>query len=430
LYDAAGTKLRKTVRTNGTVTYVQDYLAGGIEYRQTGAAGTKRVESVFHPEGRYFNVNAEVSTTISWRREYNIKDHLGNTRVVITDRDADGVLDITGSAATNEVLQEQHYYAFGLGFEGPWVQNDAASRDNKYLYNGKELNDDFGLGWNDYGARWYDPAIARWGGVDPLADKMRSSSTFIYSLNNPLRYIDPTGLAPTDIVYFNLNGEEVYRKVTPEVHKTFVATTSGDSYLKNQADLNANLGWNTTAFEEAKMPGVITMELNGNQPENPEYQSLDHEIAAQTHLFNRDLEAGNLNFDNEHYQVGEKATELDPNLVKSLAYKESGLGLGQAVSTKPSDVLSMYNPGDAAGKAKIGLTSSDISSGGTTSSSIKYGIKWLHFKGYVSADGKTKDFKGWFVAITRFGPGKKEPKYLEVVMSIYNSVRPATPNDY
>jgi RHS repeat-associated protein len=177
---------------------VQDYLAGGIEYRQTRAAGTKRVESVFHPEGRYFNVNAEVSSTISWRREYNIKDHLGNTRVVITDRDADGVLDITGSAATNEVLQEQHYYAFGLGFEGPWVQNDAASRDNRYLYNGKELNDDFGLGWNDYGARWYDAGIARWGAVDPLADQddQIDKSVFAYAWNDPINLVDPDGQNP------------------------------------------------------------------------------------------------------------------------------------------------------------------------------------------------------------------------------------------
>ncbi len=193
LYDAAGTKLRKTVRTNGSVTYVQDYLAGGIEYRQNGT-GSKRVESVFHPEGRYFNVNAEVSTTISWRREYNIKDHLGNTRVVITDRDGDGVLDITGSAATNEVLQEQHYYAFGLGFEGPWVQNDGASRDNRYLYNGKELNDDFGLGWNDYGARWYDAAVGRWNGVDPKAQKYINLSGFAYVGNNPMIYWDPNGM--------------------------------------------------------------------------------------------------------------------------------------------------------------------------------------------------------------------------------------------
>jgi len=30
---------------------------------------------------------------------------------------------------------------------------------NRYQYNGKELTSDLGLNWNDYGTRWYDPAI-------------------------------------------------------------------------------------------------------------------------------------------------------------------------------------------------------------------------------------------------------------------------------
>jgi RHS repeat-associated protein len=192
LYDAVGTKLRKTVKVGATVQYVQDYLSGGIEYRQNGT-GVKRVESVFHVEGRYYNTNVDASNTLAWRREYNIKDHLGNTRVVISDRNANGVLDITSTASTSDVLQENHYYAFGLGFEGPWVQNDAASRDNKYQYNGKELNDDFGLNWSDYGARWYDAAIGRWGGVDLLSSKFSSWSPYNYVLCNPMQNTDPDG---------------------------------------------------------------------------------------------------------------------------------------------------------------------------------------------------------------------------------------------
>ena len=129
----------------------------------------KRVESVFHAEGRYYNTNVDASSTIAWRKEYNFKDHLGNTRLVFTDRNANGVVDITGTASTSDVLQENHYYAFGLAFEGAWLQNDATARDNAYQYNGKELNNDFGLGWTDYGARWYDAGIGRWNAVDKLA---------------------------------------------------------------------------------------------------------------------------------------------------------------------------------------------------------------------------------------------------------------------
>jgi len=196
LYDATGSKLRKTVKVGGVVQYVQDYL-GGMEYRQTGA-GVKRVESVFHDEGRYYNTNVDASNTLSWRREYNFRDHLGNTRLVFTDRNGNGVVDITGTASTSDVLQENHYYAFGMAFEGAWLQNDASIRDNKYQYNGKELNDDFGLNWNDYGARWYDAAIGRWNGVDPLADHPNQVDRSPYSSfwNNPIMYDDPDGQCP------------------------------------------------------------------------------------------------------------------------------------------------------------------------------------------------------------------------------------------
>ena len=67
---------------------------------------------------------------------------------------------------------------------------------NQYLYNGKELNDDFGLDWNDYGARWYDSSIGRWGGVDPLAEDYEGWSGYNYVMGNPLKFVDPDGMAP------------------------------------------------------------------------------------------------------------------------------------------------------------------------------------------------------------------------------------------
>jgi RHS repeat-associated protein len=193
LYDAAGNKLRKTTKTGATVQYVQDYFPGGIEYRQTGT-GVKRVESVYHAEGRYYNTNVDASNTIAWRKEYSFRDHLGNTRLAFSDRNANGIVDITGTASTSDILQENHYYSFGLAFEGAWLQNDSGVRDNAYTYNGKELNSDFGLGWIDYGARWYDASIGKWGTVDPLSEDAPAWTPYRYAFNNPLTYVDPDGL--------------------------------------------------------------------------------------------------------------------------------------------------------------------------------------------------------------------------------------------
>ena len=77
------------------------------------------------------------------------------------------------------------------------------------MYNGKELQSDCGLGWYDYGARFYDPSIARWNAVDPLADISEniSWSPYTYVWNNPLINIDPDGRSgQTTIVGDNEDG--------------------------------------------------------------------------------------------------------------------------------------------------------------------------------------------------------------------------------
>ena len=65
---------------------------------------------------------------------------------------------------------------------------------NEYKYNGKMFQDELGLNWLDYGARFYDGVICRFHTIDPLSEKFSHQSPFIYANNNPSNLIDYMGL--------------------------------------------------------------------------------------------------------------------------------------------------------------------------------------------------------------------------------------------
>ena len=182
IYDATGKKWRKVINDNGVETY-RDYI-DGAEY-QNGQ------QDIIHFTEGYTQRDATTDGDANWKGwvyKYTLKDHLGNTRVTYSDRDNNGIVAVSG------IEQVNSYYAFGLNMEGSW---NGASGAFKFGYNGKEWNDDFGLGWNDYGRRFYDPAISRWAAVDPLAEKFISQNPYNYVMNRPTVMIDPNGMEAT-----------------------------------------------------------------------------------------------------------------------------------------------------------------------------------------------------------------------------------------
>ena len=100
-------------------------------------------------------------------------DHLGSTSYITDDK--------------ANITQYDAYLPYGELL----VDEHSSSEELPYKFNGKELDEETGLYY--YGARYMDPKISMWLGVDPLTEKYISVSGYVYCIGNPIRFVDPNG---------------------------------------------------------------------------------------------------------------------------------------------------------------------------------------------------------------------------------------------
>ncbi|QCK15215.1 DUF6443 domain-containing protein [Mangrovivirga cuniculi] len=133
-----------------------------------------------------------------------------------------------------EIIQSEDYYPFGLTFN---EYQRRGFRENKFLYNGKELQDDFDLNWMDYGARMYDAEIGRFNRIDRYSNIFSLLSPYNYTANNPINFKDKNG---DYIIIHTSNSEGHAYSVLYENGKAYNYTIGEKGKITKEGEYDGN----------------------------------------------------------------------------------------------------------------------------------------------------------------------------------------------
>ncbi|NCI45799.1 RHS repeat-associated core domain-containing protein [Sediminibacterium soli] len=107
------------------------------------------------------------------------------------------------------LLEETHYYPFGLTMAG--ISSKAAGKleNKKNKFQGQEFNDDLGVDMYEFKYRMDDPQIGRFWQVDPLSDKYVHNSIYAFSENRVTGHVELEGLEAVEAnsVMYSQNGK-------------------------------------------------------------------------------------------------------------------------------------------------------------------------------------------------------------------------------
>ncbi|MBU7016411.1 MAG: RHS repeat-associated core domain-containing protein [Theionarchaea archaeon] len=178
-----------SVAENGQITEEYIYNGDGQRIKKIDSESTRiyvntgidvlyEINITTQMEAIYvYGPTGKIAKKVNDITEFYHIDHLGSTRLTTSE---------TGAPVT-----ELEYKPFGE------LINPS---EEKYTFNGKEL-DSTSLYY--YGARYYDPDTGRFLTRDPLIGERDSPQTlnrYVYCLNSPLKYVDPTGLDEDEVV--------------------------------------------------------------------------------------------------------------------------------------------------------------------------------------------------------------------------------------
>ncbi len=196
------------------------------------AAGTAVQEAFAHfektitlPQPFLFSSGRYNCSSVQVPEDYAVfwyhPDHLGSSSYITN--------------LAGEITQHMEYLPFGETL----VEEHLNSNNSPYKFNAKEYDAETGNYY--YGARYYDPKWSIMLSVDQMYDKYPSFSPYAYTLQNPVKYVDPTGMtaeSPDNDYGLDKKGNITLVKKTDDDFDRIVKTDSdGNAKIKGEGFL-------------------------------------------------------------------------------------------------------------------------------------------------------------------------------------------------
>ena len=269
--------LESTLHYRGSMVYKS-------EWDEIEDIVSERLESVAHPEGRFFASSYTSSGQPVLKNWHYVTDQVGSVVAVVD-------MDMMAEEDEDAAVERSEYYSYGKRVGHPAFPKVSG---NRHRFNGKEEITNDASPYIDYGARTYSPALRGWLSPDPLADKYFDLSPYAFCAGDPVNVVDTDGrkvkassasaqenikmtLTPKEAmrIYFNKEGFLSIRWPNKSNHnsRNYLAlktlSESNIIYTFDVCDSYTNGEGTTKTFVDSKARGTIGITLIPGANEDP-----------------------------------------------------------------------------------------------------------------------------------------------------------------
>ncbi len=322
-YDAENKQ--KTASNSGNVIGQYFYDGDGKRVKKNGILNGQVEETIFVYDALGKMV-AEYSTAISTtpKIQYQTSDRLGTPRINTDEKGA--------------IVSRSDYMPYGEEIAGLGNRTSAekyVSDDVRQGFTGYEKDDETGLSYGQ--ARFYANKLGRFTSTDPIImkDTRRSNpqrlNLYAYTINNPLKYTDPTG-EEIWIQFYDKNTEE-YRSVQYKVDsKGNLLDSNGNEYTKGtSAVVDEIVSQLDTLRTKGPVKDAVINAMNDN---------------GKHYIFGDEAYVGDSNNYVYEREEGKKRSRADTNLVYDPFASDALINLGVSFADAEFLATLIVNPTD------------------------------------------------------------------------------------